>query len=112
MKKFLIALFIMLFGFTAFATQTIYVAHYQNAYGDEIQAAVSPLDGNLYVIINGMNNIIFQPAGVDEAGAHWHSGGFGDMLFSRNGKYLQVLEYSSGKIWEFWYTGVHTEEIP
>jgi hypothetical protein len=109
MKKLFIVLFLII-GVFAFASTPIYVSHYQDTNCNLLLASVSPIDGNLYVIINGNINTILYSVGVDEVGFHWHNAQF-DMVFSRDCKYLQIYEYSSGQTFQFFNVGVHIEYI-
>ena len=59
MKKIIIAIVLLLVCCSLVSAEIIYVSHYKNYSGDEIQAAVSPIDGNLYVVINNSNQSCF-----------------------------------------------------
>ena len=111
MKKFLVTL-LLIAGITVFAETPIFVSHYQNDAGDTLMASISPLDGNLYVIINNTYQVIFYPKGKDAKYYYWGSPSFGTMTFSKDCKLLIVQEYSSGMVMTFVLTGVHEEYLP
>jgi hypothetical protein len=111
MKKFFIVVLLMI-GVVAFAGQPILVAHYSNGV-DEVQTAISPLDGNLYMIINGRTQLVFVSDGMNEYGGFkWRNDSFGLLLFSADTSLLTIYEYSSGKMLTFRFAGAHTEILP
>lgn len=111
MKKFFI-LALLFCSLGVFALTPIYVSHYQDGIGDEVQVSLSPIDGNLYMIVNGCINLVFSPAGLDaNKNSYWHNPTFGDLVFTPDYKFLQIHEYSSGKIISFRYVGIHTEYL-
>ena len=109
MKKILIAIVLLLVCCSFASAEIVYVSHYENYIGDEIQAAVSPIDGNLYVVINNSISLVFVAAAIDEFGIHWHNDFFGDMVFSIDCKSVMVYENSSRQVFNFYYTRSHTE---
>lgn len=110
MKKLFVALFLII-GAAGFAGQTTYVSHYSNG-TDEVQTAISPLDGNMYVIVNGVHQFVFEAAGISDSGILWHSDSFGDLLFTLDCKTLFIREYSSGRYLTFYHMYTHAEILP
>lgn len=110
MKKVISIILITFMFCLVFSWQTIFVSHYVNNYGEEIQASVSPFDGLLYVIMADGKCIIFKADGVTRKFFNWDSDEY-YLSFTRDGKTVYMLEYSTEEIYEYHYFYSHNEAV-
>lgn len=101
MKKIILLSLLAVLCCSLFASpHVVFISTYTNG-TDTITLLVSPVDKNMYAVVNGRNEIVLYAWGVSDAGPVWKNDQFGFFYFTSDYRFLQVHEFSSGQSFNF-----------